>query len=344
MSLKNDPRSIAADPQWLPARWNAERGLIEFVYLPRSERAGVTFLSDEYLRPLSPESATVEVARVREALPAPWSSPHFIFHSSFCASTLLGRALDVPGVSSTLLEPQILNDLAEGARRGALPRELLQIVLSLLARPFAQGETVIVKPSNVVNLLAPVIMDIDPAVRAVFLSAPLPRLLKSIADKGLWGRRWARRLYATIAGENGVDLGIGPAELFELTDMQVAALAWIQHHAQQLLLLQRFGPRVRSLGSETFLANRAETLAAAAAHFGLPLDRQQAQQIAAGPVFRAHSKELGRAVAHDQPLTSRESVPIIDEEIEMVSSWAQAVAANAGFSLEMPSEAMLLPA
>jgi hypothetical protein len=344
MSLKNDHRSVAADPQWLPARWHADRGLVEFVYLPRSERAGLTFLSNEYLRPLSLETATVEVGRLGEALPAPRSLPHFIFHSSFCASTLLGRALDVPGVSSTLLEPQILNDLAEGARRGALPRELLQIVLGLLARPFAGGEIVAVKPSNVVNVLAPAIMDIDPAVRAIFLSAPLTGLLKSVADKGLWGRRWARRLYATIAGENGVHLGIGPAELFELTDMQVTALAWVQHHAQQLLLLQRFGPRVRSLSSETFLANRPETLAAAAAHFGLPLDRRQARQIADGPVFRTHSKELGRAVSPDQPLARRGSVPIIDEEIEMVRSWAQAVAANAGFSLENAPEAMLLPA
>ena len=89
-----------------------------------------------------------------------------------------------------LKEPEILNELAEGMRARALSEEALRTVVQLLARPFASGEKVVIKPSNVVNVLAPSLLELDPGSNAIFLFAPLPRFLRSIADKGLWGRRW----------------------------------------------------------------------------------------------------------------------------------------------------------
>ena len=44
---------------------------------------------------------------------------HFIFHSAFCASTMLVRALDVPGSAMGISEPVILNDMVGWRRRGA---------------------------------------------------------------------------------------------------------------------------------------------------------------------------------------------------------------------------------
>ena len=132
-------------------------------------------------------------------------APQYIFHSAFAASTLLARALDVPGIAMGLKEPQILNELAEAARARALSGDPLRTVVQLLARPFAPGEKVVIKPSNVVNLLAPSLLELDPGSNAIFLFAPLPRFLRSIADKGLWGRRWVRRLQALIARDTGLD-------------------------------------------------------------------------------------------------------------------------------------------
>lgn len=344
MSVNNDLQSLVSNPEWLPSHWQADRRAIQFAYLPRQARSALTFLADEYLDQAQPPFATADLSQLREAAIANPAPAHFIFHSAFAASTLLARALDVPGLASTLQEPQILNDLAEAARRRALPGELPGMVLSLLARPLGPGERVIVKPSNAANLIAPAMMDASPGSRAIFLSAALPRFLRSLADKGLWGRRWGRRLYAMLTADTGVDFGLRSGELFELTDMQVAALAWLMHQTQKLALLQRFGDRLRILDSETFLTARAETLAAVAAHFGLALDDEQARQIADGPAFRTHSKELGREVDPEQPLAAREAIPIIEEEIEMVATWARAMAEHAGLSLQTPAQALLLPA
>jgi hypothetical protein len=275
-------------------------------------------------------------------MPSSASAPHFIVHSAFCCSTLLARALDAPGAAMALKEPQILNELADVARAQRLPPDVLVTVEGLLARPFGAGERVIIKPSNTVNLLAIPLMEHEAGSRALFLYAPLERFLRSIADKGMWGRIWARRLFTVLRGDMSADFGLSDGERFELTDLQLSALAWLMQHAQGAALAARFPDRVRTLDSETFLASRAETLYAVARHFDLAITQEQARAIAQGPVFATHSKEIGRDMDPEQPLEPRTPVPIIEDEIAMVATWARTVAEHVGIAVEMPSRSMLL--
>jgi hypothetical protein len=343
MSLKNDPASIVADPQWLPARWDRQGERLHFAWMPRSAHSEVTFLGDEYLAQLRPPSATLALFEVVAAKPPEAPPPQYIFHSAFCCSTLLARALDVPGIAMALKEPQILNDLADAARAGQLRPDLVKLVTGLLARPFGVGERVVIKPSNAANLLATGLLELDPGSNAIFLYAPLPRFLRSVADKGLWGRVWVRKLFATLRGDTGLDFGYSTEELLQLTDLQLAALAWLTHHAQAAALIVRLPGRVRTLDCETFLARRGETLFAAADHFGFGLTKAQSEEIAGGPAFATHSKEIGRSFDPEQTRQPQSRAPIIDEEIEMVGGWTEALAAHAGLMMELPPEARLLP-
>ena len=243
-----------------------------------------------------------------------------------------------------LNEPNILIELAAGARNGQLDQQTLNTVVGLLGRPFAGGERTVVKPGNEVNLLAPVLMDLGPGSRAIFLYAPLERFLRSISDKGMWGRIWARRLFTLMTRDTGLDFGLSAAEQFDLTDLQAAALAWLLQHAQGGALARRFADRVRALDSETFLARREETIGAAASHFELALDKEAARSIAEGPTFAKHSKQIGRAFDPEEPLQPKAPIPIIDEEISMVSQWARNIAQQAGIAMEFDAAARLLPA
>ena len=344
MSRLHEPATLLSNPEWFPSHWEQPGNRVRFVRLPRDRHAALTFLADEYVRPLNLDTATASIAELGGAKALAARPPNYIFHSAFCASTLLTRALDVPGVAMGLKEPEILNELADAARSGSLPGEALRAIVALLARPLAPGEAIVVKPSNVANLLAPALLDLDAGSRAIFLYAPLPRFLRSVADKGLWGRRWARRLHALAARDTGLDFGLSSAEQFELTDLQVAALAWLTQHAQAIALLAAFPDRVRTLDSEAFLARRAETIAAVAGHFGLAIDERQSREIAAGPAFTTHAKEIGRAFDPEEPLQAKAAVPVIDEEIAMVAQWARSVADHAGISLDMPSASALLSA
>jgi hypothetical protein len=243
-----------------------------------------------------------------------------------------------------LKEPQILNELADAARARALTGETFGLVMSLLARPFTAGERLIIKPSNVVNVLAPALMNASAQSRAIFLYAPLRRFLASISGKGLWGRRWARRLYIQLLGDTGIQFGFGDGEQFELSDLQVAALAWLMHHGQGIMLLRQYPGRVRSLESGIFLANRAEALGAISQHFELDLEQGQVERIAAGPTFATHSKELGRKFDPEESLAPRPSIAVIDEEVEMVATWLTHVADQVRIPIELPPESSLISA
>ena len=342
MSAPDDITALRSQPEWLPSHWDAVGGRVQFLRLERERHGEVTFLSDEYLGPLNLAASWAGLSDLRPQADANTPAPQYIFHSAFAASTLLARALDVPGVAMGLKEPQILNELAEAARTRALSGEALGTVVQLLARPFAPGEKVVIKPSNVVNQLAPSLLELDPGSNAIFLYAPLPRFLRSIAEKGLWGRRWVRCLHALIARDTGLDFGLSAAEQFELTDLQVAALAWLMQHSQGAALVARFAGRVRTLDSESFLAGRAGTIAAVARHFDLAIDEPAARQIAEGPAFATHSKEIGRAFDPEAPLQPKAPLPVVDEEIAMVAQWAESVADHAGIAIEFPAASRLL--
>jgi hypothetical protein len=342
MSVNNDLQSVTSDPQWLPSHWDRSAGTFDFVRIPREKHGDLTFLTDEYFGAAQLPTTKVSVAELLGAGPPEPPAPHFIFHSAFCCSTLVARALDVPGAAMALKEPQLLNELADSARAKGLSAEVFRLAVRLLSRPSAAGERLVIKPSNVVNVLAPALMNANAGSRAVFLYAPLPRFLSSLAGKGLWGRRWARRLFMQLLGDTGLQFGFADAERFELSDLQIAALSWLMHHAQGAALLRQFPSRIVTLDSEMFLAKRAEALEAIAGHFQLGIDRAQAELIASGPVFATHSKELGRKFDPEQSLERRQPAAVIDEEIEMVATWTHHVADHFGIAIDFARESSLL--
>src|SRR5215203_5538403 len=154
MSPPNDLASVVTDPQWLPFNYDAQRSALEFAWIPREQHRELTFLADEYVRDLHPPTRTATIAEARGAAASLDAAPHYIFHSAFACSTLLARALDAPGASMALNEPQVVNHLVLAALQNRLSSDTLQTVARLLGRPFGPGEAVVVKPSNEANLLA----------------------------------------------------------------------------------------------------------------------------------------------------------------------------------------------
>ena len=110
-----------SDPEWFPAHWGRGRDIVRFVHLPREQHAQLTFLADEYIGPLELKAASATIAELRGTEAPAVPPPQYIFHSAFAASTVLARALDVPGVVMGLKEPAILNELAEAMRSNSLP-------------------------------------------------------------------------------------------------------------------------------------------------------------------------------------------------------------------------------
>ncbi len=241
-----------------------------------------------------------------------------------------------------LSEPVILNDVVGLRRRGARPAEVARsadLGLRLLARPFADHETVIVKPSNVINSLAELLLALAPEARAVFLYAPLETFLISVARKGLPCRLWVRELMAGYLPEGMIaPLGMEPEDLFRQSDLQVAAVGWLAQHRLFGKLAQRLGPgRLRTLDSETLTSRPVSTIAAAAEHYSIALDAPSVARIAAGPAFTRHSKSGAAFTPNQRSAEYAAARSIHGEEIDLVCTWAMNIAEQAGIAMDAPN-------
>jgi hypothetical protein len=343
MAAKAPPQPLSLPPEWLAHRYDPDQDAVHFIRADRELRRTVPFLIDEHLASAGePLTARRRDSLAVAAQPAPI---HFIFHSAYCCSTLLANAYDQPGAASSLKEPTILNDLVGWRHRGGAPARLAEVLdgsLRLLARPFQGGEASVVKPSNVVNALAPAILAMRPQAGCVLLYAPLRVYLGSIADKGLWGRLWVRDLLMKQLKDGLIRLGFEPEDHLLQTDLQVAAIGWLAQHQLFASIARQHPERVRTLDSETLLARPAEALEAIDRLFGVSRTPAEREETVAR-LFRRHAKFGGEFSREDRAAAQRAAAKVHGDEIEKVIAWAGSVADTAGVALDLPSP-LLAPA
>ena len=219
-----------------------------------------------------------------------------------------------------------------GERQGADLARLLDESVTLLGRRWQAGESVVIKPSNILCGLQRPLLALRLDSCAILLHAPLRPFLISVARKGLWCRLWVRELLEGLLREGLVDLGFGTADYFRLSDLQVAAVGWLVQHRHFAGLAAQFPARVRSLDSERLLADPDAALVAAAALFGLP----DARALANNAAFARHSKSGGSFSRDDRAAEQAAALAAHADEIDKVHGWATALAARSGIAMTLP--------
>ena len=338
-SLPFDP----SDAEWLAHRLVEGTDAVRFARLPRAAHDTMPFLTDDGLTAhFGAPPQQVDVPAVQLLAQFSRAPLGLLFHSAFCGSTLLTRALAEPGAAMGLSEPVILNDVVGMRNRGAAPAAVARaadLALRLLARPFAPGEGVVIKPSNLLNPFAELLLALAPEARALFLHAPIETFLVSVVRKGLPCRLWVRELMEGYLKAGIVaPLGITPEDVFRQSDLQVAATGWLAQHRLFAALAGRIGPaRLRTLTSEQLTGDPVRVITAAAAHYGLALGPAAIARIAAGPAFTRHSKS-GAAFTPDQRRDEYAAARAAHaDEIDMVVAWAHQVAQHAGIAMDAPN-------
>jgi hypothetical protein len=225
---------------------------------------------------------------------------NFIWHTSFCCSTLLAELLDSPGHNLSLREPFVLVPIADAKRLGAFesraasPR-LPEIVFHLLARPGANGAQVTVKPSNFANYL------LQDAIahtsgRMLFLYSDLASFLVSVTKGRLKLHKYARQLFANIAGDDGKELPWSVSALVQMSDLEIAAIAWHMQIAEFRRGWQLLGPsRAASLDCDAFFLDPAQAMARLDEFFGYGLGPAQIRRVLGGPILQRHAKSPAEA-------------------------------------------------
>ena len=334
--MLQDAARTVADPEWLAHRYDERHDAFHYRHVTRARHAEVGFATDDYL---GREDNPVTLPREEAARLVKGEAPiHFIFHSAYCASTMLVRALDVPGSAMGISEPVILNDMTGWRKRGAEVRRhamVMNDVLGQLSRPWGDGEAVVVKPSNIFNSLAMGAMHLRPSARALLLYAPIEEFLLSIARKGMWCRLWARELLESLLLDGMVDLGFEPRDYLRQTDLQVAAVGWLAQHQLFHRMAAHYGPeRVATLDSETLTRDAAAKLASVARHFGL--SEQAPSAYAAHPAVGRNSKSGAAFERGERQMDQTRAREVYGDEIEKVAEWIRVVGERRGISLELP--------
>ena len=321
-----DNSAILNDARWLPSGYDPSARALQLIRLERERLGEPAFLADaQPATGTQPVAVPIYAVMAADIAQAPL---HFIFHTAFCRSTLLVRALEQKGIAAGLSEPGVL------AKIGNSP-EAIAPVVKLFARPWGEGEAVIVKPTNHSNALAPALLDAAPDARALLMTNPLPSFLAAVIRKGMLGRRWGRQLYLELMGYAGMDLGLDGREQFSMTDLQAAGLAWFLNQRYLDALARKYGERVRVLDGDAFGEAPARLLASAGSFFGLAIDTAKAEQIASGPVFTRDAKtgqNYAEKSARDEAATQS---AVVEEEIAKVGEWVGMIARQAGLDVPL---------
>lgn len=330
----NPALSDCAQPAWFPVKLDANARQIHFVHTTRANLSSAPFLDERFetdrkgWRSLSLEEAACITGHPAGGAVSP---PSFVFHTAFCCSTLLARALDRPGRALSLKEPGILMDLANarrthpefGADRARF-QSLAQTVFGLLGRRFEPDEHVLVKPTNAANRLLSAATAQD--ARILLLYPDLTSFLVSVIKKGEACRYFVRHLL-NIFRLDRPDINAWPhRELMLLTDLQVAALVWnLQVELFQHVLAEGGKEnRIRTLHTERFLDNPAGVLFDVQAFFGLGYTSADASAIAGSALFQRHAKFPGQD--YDKAVRQAEKAQILKQysgEISTTLEWTR---------------------
>ena len=310
---------IEADNDWLPHRLDLRGRSVEFVRIPREVFTAPGFLF-EYTPTDASERLSVPLSRIDDI--SVDSMPlHFIFHTAFCRSTLLARALNIDGISIGLSEPGIIADLASA---GPQARGLQAPILRLLSRRRDGAKAVFIKPTNHANRIIPELLDAAPDARAVLMTNPLAPFLQSVRKRGLMGHRWGRKLFLELQSYAGIDFGMPPEEMFAMTDLQTAGAAWLLHQNYLTNIASKSGnDRVRILDGDYFNSHRGETLSAILAFCDIEHCETSESNLADHIAFRTHSKIGG---SFDDQITEQSFA----DEIEQVAQWVGLIANQLG--------------
>lgn len=333
------PADLVKDPAWLPEGYDAVRDVVRFARIDRAGLVREAFLDERMARSVTAR-AEAPLTALLPLTEKPFEPPRFIFHTAFCCSTLLARALDAPGASLALKEPNILLDIANAARVNeklkrdpALFMRLCRTVFALLARPHQGNERVVIKPTNTASTLAPQALAIG--APSLFLYGDLREFLVSLLKKGEEGRSFVRGQYNIYALDGAGLAAIQPRQAMTFTDLQVAGVVWRHQIEQFQRLLAGAKTGAASLDFRFLLADPAKALKATAKHLNLPIADETLDATARGEIFARNSKFADKK--YDAAQRDAEETALIEHwkpEIELITRWAGQL--NLGVDAKLP--------
>jgi len=285
------------------------------------------------------------IATVLQRHPPPPRRIAFLFHTSFCCSSLLARSLQREGRMLSLREPWVLRRLGDLKRTVLARRQawypqgpaLLDMAMQLLAKTWSESESVLIKPTNVANNLAGEMLTLCPSAPGLLLHSDLENFLISNLKKTAETQKKLPALVKLFADDTDY-AERASVSLEHLDFLQSVVVVWHAQRMQlQVLLASDAATRLRTLDSTLLLARPVDTLCAAAGFLGCDLAADAAREIVAGPVWNTHAKDPfsaydnGRRESENHEIATRHADAVRD-----ALRWAEGPLSRIGPDLTHP--------
>lgn len=325
MSLSGgSPAAIGwQDPAWFPADLDVRGARFAMLRIDADVIEQSTFMDTRIAADLGLSSAVaadvVELGKQANAQPIGW-----LFHTSFCCSTLLARALHDHPRTVVYREPLVLRRLADARHEGMRALPWLQECVDLLGRPWQAHGRVVVKPTHAALNIALDLMRASPRSRALVLTSPLQDFLASNVKKAPETQARIPLLVemALSAGQFHRRL---PREALKPPSLIAAAgLQWAAQRELILELAESVGrERLAVLGADDLLADLRDAAARCDAWWGLQPDsvlRDRRIAEVSGRHAKLESREYGPETrAYEVALIQRMHGSLLDEAL----TWTQ---------------------
>lgn len=257
-----------ADPHWFPADYLVDTDRFRMLWLDLDALGESSFLDDRLRTDGAPERF-IDAASVVAAMPA--QPPALLFHTAFCGSTLLARALHAPPRVVSLKEPLALLSLSRASAAANDPvsrRRIdarLETTLALLGRSWAGDGRILIKPTNQVNRLMPDILSLQPRSRAILLYSSLEQFLVSCFEKLPLAETRIRWMAQHLLGDSDLSRRMGIPPLYPFSLPESCVFTW---YAQVERYAKALGSdrddRLRTLDLDTLQAAPFQAVDAAA--------------------------------------------------------------------------------
>jgi hypothetical protein len=304
---RKKPRHDVNNPRLFPVDLDVARGALHFLPIDEGVLERSLFLDNRIDAPLDRATAVPLATIAAPATPA----PAFLLHTSFCCSTLLARILHVPPHVVALKEPLVLRRLADARVAGRPIDRTITPVTRLLARPWASGARVLIKPTHAALNVARDLLTVDPGSRGIVLYGSLADFIVSNCKKAPETQQKVPQLVDRALAASSYRQRL-PGEAFQpRTFYQLVAVQWC---AQLAVVRELFdsleGARLVALREAELLDDLEGASQRAARHLELPLapelvrarvaavgnQHAKAPGVPYGPAKRAEEAKLVRSM------------------------------------------------
>lgn len=198
-----------------------------------------------------------------------------IFHTAFCGSTLMSRALELIFNTLPLREPDALGTLLSYSNspniKPEYEKQWYERILKLLSRRFEEDQVVVVKANDYANPIISKVLNYSGASRILFMYTPLREFLSGCL-KAENRKQWIADRYRYILPQANKILQIPEDLHIESEDYgKMAAIYWCFNIAHFLNANANDADNIKSLEFNQMLADPMSTIKACGDWFQLEL-------------------------------------------------------------------------